>query len=209
MLYFCRGSIVSFQGKVILKSCLEFSGIKITSCHRELLNGSRRHPGAPSHFSRRLQAEDSVVSAKKRKAHVGGWLGAQEQKVPCFALQNNHFITLDAALSVFFLPILTEDETLCEACVGSRAGFLGVAPWRENAGLRFFSFCSSTPFQYLFFLTNKQCLWHSELQIPSNISGTWREACGGARKGCVQVFGNMQGTARLWVFSKFRPTRGC
>lgn len=37
-----------------------------------------------------------------------------------------------------------------------------------------FSFC--TPFQYLFFLTNKQCSCHSELQIPSNI-----QARGGKR----------------------------
>lgn len=52
---------------------------------------------------------------------------------------------------------------------------------KRECWIEIFSFCTISSFQYLFFLTSKQCLCHSELQIPSNISGhvegsVWRSA---------------------------------
>lgn len=83
---------------------------------------------------------------------------------------------------------------------------------KRECWIEIFSFCTISPFQYLFFLTGKQCLCHSELQIPSNISGMWREACGRAHQGCVAGFwkhhaGNCQALsifkiqAHSWVLS--------
>lgn len=144
-----------------------------------------------------------------KKIHVGGWIGAQEQKVPCVALQSNHFITLDVALPVFFLPFSFKMRRCAEACVVHR--FLDICALKRACWIKYFYSVPSLPSSIWFsWLSNKQCSCHSELQIPSSVQARGGKRVVECRKGARRFFGNiMKGTARLWVFLKFRPTCGC
>lgn len=105
----------------------------------------------------------------KKKSHVGGWIGAQEQEVPCVALQSNHFITLDVGLTVFFFPVFIEDETLCWSVHRFTCGFLDIyALQRPCWTVKGFYSVPSLPSSICFsWLSNKGCLCHSELPFPS------------------------------------------
>lgn len=175
MLYFCRGSIVSFQEKSQFKELFGISKNKDHILPQRAAEWEQETSWCSITFQQKGSSRGLSGEWIKKKnprrwmIRCTGTKGAM-----CCSSEQSFYHSGCSTLCILPSHFHLRWDTVWSMCRFT-CRFPESCTLKRECWIERFLFCTISPFQYLFFLTSKQCLCHSELQIPSNISGTWRE----------------------------------